>query len=53
MMNFASTWNKLLKHWIYTNLLLMEGYVQDALRKELLIAPFMESVETATLERSY
>ena len=31
----------------------MEGYVQGALRKELLIAPFMESVETATLERSY
>ena len=28
----------------------MKGYVQGALRKELLIAPFVEYFKTATLE---
>ena len=30
-MNFASTWNSLFKHWISSEFLLMEGYVQGAL----------------------
>ena len=31
----------------------MEGYVHGALRKELLIAPFVERFNTATLGKSY
>ena len=51
-MNFASTWNNLRKHWISAKFLLMEGYVQGALRKELRIAPFVERFKIATLGRS-
>ena len=35
MMTFTSAWNNLLKHCISAKILLMEGYVQGALRKEL------------------
>ena len=52
-MNFASTWNNLLKHWISAEFLLMEGYVQGALRKKPRIAPFVERFKTASLGRSY
>ena len=52
-MNFASTWNNLLKHWISAEFFLMEGYLQGALRKELYIAPFVERFKTLTLGRSY
>ena len=38
--NFTSTWNNLPKHCISANWLLIEYYLQSALRKELLIAPF-------------
>ena len=31
----------------------MQGYVQGALRKELLITPFIERLKTATLGKSY
>ena len=41
-MNFVSTWNKLLKHCIFVDFLLLEGYAQGALRKELHIVPFVE-----------
>ena len=34
-MNFASNWKKLLKHCISAEFLLVEGYVQGVLRKEL------------------
>ena len=51
-LNFTSTWNNLLKHWISAEFFLMEGYVQGALRKELHIAPFVERFNTATLGRS-
>ena len=51
-MNFASTWNNLLKHCISAEFRLMESYVQGALRKELHIAPFVEGFKTATLGRS-
>ena len=52
-MNFASTWNNLLKRCISAGFLLMEGYAQGALRKELHIAPFVERFKTATLEKPY
>ena len=51
-MNFASAWNNLLKHWISVDFFLVEGYGQCALRKELHIAPFVESFQIATLKRS-
>ena len=51
-MSFASTWNNLLKYWISFGFLLMEGFVQGALRKELHIASFVECFKTATLGRS-
>ena len=52
-MNFSSTLNKLFKHCISVDFLLMEVYVQGALRNELHIAPFIERFKTATLGRSY
>ena len=51
-MNFACTWNNLLKHWISVNFFLVEGYGQDALRKDLRIAPFVEHFNIATLGKS-
>ena len=51
-MNFPSTWNKLFKHCISVDFLLMEVYVQGALRKELRIAPFVERFKATTLGRS-
>ena len=41
-MNFASTWNKLLKRCISTQFLLVGRYVKGGLRKKLHIAPFVE-----------
>ena len=52
-MHFASVWNNLLKHCISVDFLLLEGYVQGALRNELCIAPFVERFKTATLGKSY
>ena len=52
-MNFVSTWNNLRKYCISVNFLLIEGYVQGALRKELCIAPSVECFKTPTLGRSY
>ena len=51
-MSFASTWNKLLKHFISAEFMLMEGYEEGALRKELRSAPFVEHYKTATLRNS-
>ena len=51
-MNFASTWNNLLKHWISVDFFLVEGYGQGALRKEQHIAPFVERFKITTLNRS-
>ena len=47
--DFVSTWNKLVKHGIYPEILLMEVYAQVAVRKELFIAPFAERFKTTTL----
>ena len=51
-MNFASTWNNLLKHCISAEFRLMEGHVQGTLRKELYIAPLVKCFKTATLGKS-
>ena len=53
LMNFGSTLNNLLKHCIFANFLLMEGYVLVALGKELHIAPFLEHFKTDILKRCY
>ena len=42
----------ILKYCISAEFLLMEGYGQGALRKDLLIAPFVEQSKTTTLGRS-
>ena len=52
-MNFASTWDKLFKHCISVHVLLMEVYVQGALRKELRIVRFIERFKTTTLGKRY
>ena len=52
-MTFSSTRIKIFKHCISVEFLLVEGYVQGALRKELCIAPFVERFKTAILGRSY
>ena len=52
LMNFASTWNNLLKHCISVDFLMMEGYVQGALRKELHVNPFEERFKTVSLGKS-
>ena len=41
-MSFASTWNNFFKHWISSEFLLIEGYVQGAVGKELHMVPFVE-----------
>ena len=53
LINFASTWNSLLKHCIYAKFLLMEEYAQGALQKELHIDPFVEHFKIANLGKSY
>ena len=50
-MNFASTWNNLLKYCISVNFLLIEDYSQGTLRKDPRIAPFVERLKIATLGR--
>ena len=50
MIHFVSTWDNLLKHYISAKFLLIEGYVPDALRKELHISPFLERFKTAIWE---
>ena len=51
-MYFASAWKHLLKNLISLDFLLIEGYGQSALRKELRIVPFVERFEITTLRRS-
>ena len=53
LMNFISPYSKLLKHFIFTRFLLTEGYKQGALRKELIVVPFVERFKTGTLRKSY
>ena len=51
-MNFGSSWNDLHERCISADFLLMEGYAQGALRKDLHIAPFVECFKTVTLGKS-
>ena len=44
LINFISTYSKLLKNFIYARFLLIEGYEQGALRKELIFAPFVNFI---------
>ena len=46
------TYSKLLKHFIYARFLLIEGCEQGALRRELIFAPFVERLKTATLRKA-
>ena len=50
-MHFASTCNHLQKHCISFEFLLLKGYLEGDLRKELRIAPFVERFKTASLGR--
>ena len=50
MRGFASTWNNLLNHCISANFLLIVVLVKIALRKEMLIAPFVERFNTPLWE---
>ena len=49
-MNFASNWNKLLKHCISAEFCLVEG--TGCSTKEATIAPYVERFKTASLGRS-
>ena len=51
MINFISTYSKLLKHFIFAHFLLIEDYEQGALRKDLIVAPFVERFKVATLRK--
>ena len=51
--NFISTWNNLPRHRVFADSLLIASYVQGALRKELLMAPFIKRFKTVTLRKSY
>ena len=42
LITFISAWKNLHEHCIFTDSLLTVSYVQDALRNELHIAPFLE-----------
>ena len=42
LINVISTYFKLLKNFIFAHFLLIEGYEEGALRKELIVAPFVE-----------
>ena len=52
LVNFISTYSKLLKHFIFARFLLIEGCEQGALRKELIVAPFVDRFKTVTLGKS-
>ena len=52
LINFISTYSKLLKHFIFARFLLIEDYEQSALQKELIFAPFVEGFKTATLGKA-
>ena len=48
LINFISTYSKLLKHFIFDRFLLIEGCEQGALRKKLVVDPFVERYKAAT-----
>ena len=52
LINFIRTWINLRKDCVFADSLLIVSYVQDALRKELLMIPFIECFETITFGKS-
>ena len=52
LMNFISTDVNLLQHVIFTIFLVVKDYEECALRKELIIAPFVDWFKTVTLRKS-
>ena len=52
MINLISTYSKLLNHFIFARFLLIEGSEQGALRKDRILAPFVERFKTVTLGKS-
>ena len=56
LISFIITWNNLLQHCISSKFLLVESYgqsTQSTLRKELLIAPFVQHFKTTTSRKSH
>ena len=51
--NFISTWNILPRHYVFVHFLLLVSYVLGALRKEMLMVPFVEPFKTANLGKSH
>ena len=52
LLNFISTYANWLKNFSFAHFLLIEGYWKYYLQKELVIAPFVERLKTATLAES-
>ena len=52
---FLSTWNYSPRNYVFTESLLIVSYVQGALRKELLMAPFVKRFKNSyfVLNKSY
>ena len=53
LINFAITRNSLLEHCSSAEYFLITGYVEGAIRMELLITPFVEHFKTTTLGKSH
>ena len=53
LIKVITTWKNLPKHYVYADFLLILSYIQGALRKELLIASFVELFKNANLRKSY
>ena len=53
MMNSIRTYRNLLKNFIFAQLFLLGDYDPVALRKESVIATFIEQFKIATLRKSY
>ena len=51
LINFISAYSNWLKDLFFARFMLIEDYEQGALRKELIVAPFVERFETATLRK--
>ena len=52
-MKIVTTWKNLPKHCIFADFLLIVSHLQGALRKELLIASFIELFKNPYLGKSY
>ena len=50
MIKFLTTWKSSPKQCIFDDFLLLVGFIQDALRKELLIASFIELFKNLKLK---